>query len=83
MNFIALIHKNHRPRMVKFPIFSDAALRRLNMPVLVIAGGKDVLLDSAETKARLEQNVPQAKIRYFRKPGISFPLRGRRSRNFS
>jgi pimeloyl-ACP methyl ester carboxylesterase len=73
MNFIALIHKNLRPRMVKLPIFSDAALRRLNMPVFVIAGGKDVLIDSAETKRRLEQNVPQAAIRYLPEAGHFIP----------
>ncbi len=73
MTFIALIHKNLRPRMVKFPIFSDDALGRLNMPVLVIAGGKDVLIDSAETKRRLEQNVPQAKIRYLPEAGHFIP----------
>ena len=73
MNFIALIHKNLRPRLVKLPRFSDDALRRLTMPVLAILGGKDVLLDSAETKARLEQNVPQAKIRYLPEAGHFIP----------
>jgi pimeloyl-ACP methyl ester carboxylesterase len=73
MKFIALIHENLRPRLVKLPVFSDAALQRLNMPVLAIAGGKDVLIDSAETKRRLEQNVPQAKIRYLPEAGHFIP----------
>lgn len=64
MDFIALIHRNFRSRMVKLPLFSDEALRRLAMPVLAILGGKDVLIDSAETKRRLEKNVPNAQIRY-------------------
>jgi pimeloyl-ACP methyl ester carboxylesterase len=73
MKFIGLIHENLRPRMVRLPVFSDHALQRLNMPVLAIAGGKDVLIDSAETKRRLEQNVPQAKIRYLPEAGHFIP----------
>ncbi len=50
LDFMSLIHKTLRPRMVKLPIFSDQALQRLTMPVMAILGGKDVLLDSAETE---------------------------------
>lgn len=69
IGFFALIHNDFRARIVKFPIFSDHALARLAMPVLAIVGGKDVLFDSAETKRRLEQNVPRADIRYFPEAG--------------
>lgn len=69
MNFMALIHRNFRPRMVKLPIFSDQALQRLTMPVLAIVGGKDVLMDSAETKKRLERNVPRAEVHYLSEQG--------------
>jgi pimeloyl-ACP methyl ester carboxylesterase len=69
MDFFALIHKNFRPRMVKLPIFSDQALQRLNMPVMAIVGAKDVLMDSAETKERLEHNAPHAQVRYYPEEG--------------
>lgn len=69
VDFIALIHENFRPRLVKMPIMSDAALKRLTMPVLAILGGKDVILDSAETRRRLEHTVPSAKIRYYPESG--------------
>ena len=59
--------------MVKLPIFSDQALQRLTMPVLAILGGKDVLLDSAETKERLERNVPHVEIRYHPEAGHFIP----------
>lgn len=62
--YFALIHKHFRVRMVKLPVFSDAALQRLTMPVMAIVGANDVLIDSAETKRRLERNVPHAEIRY-------------------
>jgi pimeloyl-ACP methyl ester carboxylesterase len=73
MKFMSLIQENFRIRMLKLPIFSDEALRRLTMPVLAIVGGKDVLFDSAETKRRLERNVPQAEIRYLPEAGHLIP----------
>jgi pimeloyl-ACP methyl ester carboxylesterase len=73
MDFMALIHKNLRPRMVKLPAFSNEALQRLTMPVLAIVGGKDVLFDSAETKRRLERNVPRAEVRYLPEAGHLIP----------
>lgn len=51
-----------RPRVVKIPQLSDAALENLAMPILAIAGGRDALLDSYETRSRLEQHVPHAEI---------------------
>lgn len=62
--FVALIHRHFRPRMVKLPTFSDAALRSLKIPVLAIVGGRDVLLDSAQTKRRLEQQTAGAQVVY-------------------
>jgi pimeloyl-ACP methyl ester carboxylesterase len=73
MDFVALIHRHFRPRMVKLTIFSDAALRRLTMPVLAIVGVRDVLLDSAGTKRRLEQLVPKAEVVYLPDAGHFIP----------
>lgn len=64
MAFMSLIVSNTRARPLKIPIFSDAALARLTMPVLAIVGGKDVLLDSEETRRRLQAHAPRAKVRY-------------------
>ncbi|HEY7389786.1 MAG TPA: alpha/beta hydrolase [Bryobacteraceae bacterium] len=63
-DFFELIQKNFRPRMVKLPVFPDKALRGLNMPVLAIVGARDVLLDSAQTKRRLEALVNGARVVY-------------------
>jgi pimeloyl-ACP methyl ester carboxylesterase len=73
MKFMGLIHEHFRPRLVKLPVFSDQSLQRLTMPVLAIVGGKDVLLDSAETKRRLERNVPHAEVRYLPDAGHLIP----------
>jgi len=69
MDFIALIHRHFRPRMVKLPAFSDGSLRNLGAPVLAIVGGRDVLIDSKATKRRLEENAPGAKVVYLPEAG--------------
>jgi len=74
LEFVALIFENFHPRMEELPIFSDDLLRRLGMPVLAIVGGKDELLDSAETRQRLELHVPHAEVHYL--PEAGHLLRG-------
>jgi pimeloyl-ACP methyl ester carboxylesterase len=49
------------------------SLQRLNMPMMAILGGKDVLLDSAETRERLERNVPHVEIRFDPEAGHFIP----------
>ena len=73
MNFVALIHQHFRPRMVKLPVFSDDALRRLDMPLLAIVGARDVLLDSRQTKNRLQRLVPQAEVVWLPDAGHLIP----------
>lgn len=63
-DFMVLIFRHFRPRVVKIPIFSDDTLRQLAMPVLAIVGSKDVMLDSEETRDRFARIVPQADIRF-------------------
>jgi pimeloyl-ACP methyl ester carboxylesterase len=64
MEYVALIHQNFRYRTVKLPVFSDDALKRLTMPLMAIVGGRDVLLDSADTRRRLERLLPHTEIHY-------------------
>jgi pimeloyl-ACP methyl ester carboxylesterase len=59
--------------MVKLPVFSDEALRRLDIPLLAIVGARDVLLDSRQTKNRLERLVPQAEVVYLPEAGHFIP----------
>jgi len=53
-----------RPRIVQIPRLSDEDLGRLAMPVLAIVGGRDVLINSDETRARLERSVPHAEVSF-------------------
>jgi pimeloyl-ACP methyl ester carboxylesterase len=76
-DFMALVQRHFRRRMQRLPIFADAALRQLRMPVLAVLGAKDVILDSAETKTRLQRAVPHADIRYL--PDVGHGVFGERA----
>jgi pimeloyl-ACP methyl ester carboxylesterase len=60
--FMGQIQAGFRPRTERLPRFDDAALGRLSMPVLAILGGRDVMIDSAGTRERLEALVPRSEI---------------------
>jgi surfactin synthase thioesterase subunit len=51
-----------KPRVVWIPRLTDAQLGGLAMPILAIIGGRDALLDSWDTRARLQQAVQHAEI---------------------
>jgi pimeloyl-ACP methyl ester carboxylesterase len=63
-DFMRLIQTSAHPRCDILPRFSDAALARLNQPLMAILGAKDAILDSAGTRGRLTKNVAQADIRW-------------------
>jgi pimeloyl-ACP methyl ester carboxylesterase len=65
---VLLVAENYRYRLGDLPVFDDDALRRLTMPVHVLAGELDVMVDSAETKRRLEGVAPHATVRLL--PGV-------------
>ena len=59
-----LVMDNFRGRIVKIPQLTDPELKALDMPVLVIAGGKDVLVNSDDTKLRIETVATQITLDY-------------------
>jgi pimeloyl-ACP methyl ester carboxylesterase len=74
MDYTARVFRDFRPGREKLPIFGDDALRALTMPVLVIVGGRDVMLDSRDTMRRVERAVPHATVRLL--PEAGHGLRG-------
>jgi pimeloyl-ACP methyl ester carboxylesterase len=72
-DFLSLIGRHFRPRTAKLPVFGDDALRSLKMPLLAIVGGKDVLIDSSDTRRRLERLVSHAEVRYLPEAGHLIP----------
>jgi pimeloyl-ACP methyl ester carboxylesterase len=61
-DLMGLIGRTIRQRIVNIPRLSDAELARLTMPMLVIVGGKDVLIDSEDTRCRLAKSAPHAEV---------------------
>jgi pimeloyl-ACP methyl ester carboxylesterase len=62
IELLRLIGRVIRPRIVKIPRLTDVELARLSMPILVIVGGRDVLLDSEDTRRRLARWAPHAEV---------------------
>ncbi|QIS13682.1 alpha/beta fold hydrolase [Nocardia arthritidis] len=67
-----LTFTHYRPRTERLPILPDAALRRLTMPVLIIVGERDVMLDSAETARQAREFIPNATVRVL--PGVGHAI---------
>ncbi|MFV0242495.1 MAG: alpha/beta fold hydrolase [Lacrimispora sphenoides] len=59
-DFIMLIVQNFIPMTDALPIFADSQLKRLTMPVLLIAGESDVTIDAHETARRLAALAPMS-----------------------
>ncbi|MBI1340000.1 alpha/beta fold hydrolase [bacterium] len=53
-----------KPRVVTMPRLTDEQLKSLRVPILAILAGRDVLLDSSETRHRLSAHVPHARINF-------------------
>ncbi|WP_325049497.1 alpha/beta fold hydrolase [Saccharopolyspora rhizosphaerae] len=62
LDHLAATHRAFRPRTERLPVFTDAQLAGLSMPVLAIAGERDAMFDTAETARRLGE-VPGAEVR--------------------
>lgn len=60
VDLLELMGRSVKPRLEKIPLLSDEQLRHLSMPVWLAVGGKDVLIDSADTLRRMGQQVPHA-----------------------
>lgn len=60
-----LISKSIRPRIVSIPRLSDEQLRQIEAPMLVALGGRDVLIDSFDTRQRLARLAPHADVRFY------------------
>jgi pimeloyl-ACP methyl ester carboxylesterase len=63
-DFMSLIFKHFRQNLAKVPRFSDEALARVRSPVLLIVGARDAMIDSADTRLRLERTVAELEVRW-------------------
>ncbi|MFE3773040.1 alpha/beta fold hydrolase [Streptomyces sp. NPDC059122] len=74
LDTVIRIFTHFKPRTERLPVFPDEALRGLGMPVLVIAGDRDAMFDSAETARRVRACVPQATVHLL--PGVGHAVFG-------
>lgn len=56
--------REFRPRRTRLPLFGDAQLKKLSMPVFLIVGGRDAMLDSKGTLARMQRCVTHLTVEY-------------------
>ncbi|WP_280407358.1 alpha/beta fold hydrolase [Nocardia brasiliensis] len=62
LDHVVFTFATFNPRTERLPIFSDDQLRGLTMPLLVIVGARDVMLDSAATADRIRRCAPHATV---------------------
>ncbi len=72
-DFVTLVFRHVRPRMEKLPIRTDQELAALTMPVQVILGGQDPLIQSKEARDRMERLVPHLHLTYLEGEGHILP----------
>ena len=76
------VFRNFKPRMERIPMRSDAELAALPMPVQVVLGAHDALIDAADTRARLQRCVPQLQLTYLDHEGHILPSQARNVADF-
>ncbi|MFI9379925.1 alpha/beta fold hydrolase [Kutzneria sp. NPDC052558] len=59
--YVRMVFQHFRPRLV-LPTFSTERLRKLTLPLLVIVGDRDEMLDSGATRRRLAGAAPHADV---------------------
>ncbi|MEU8686430.1 alpha/beta fold hydrolase [Streptomyces sp. NPDC048611] len=72
---LMLTFAHFKPRMEPLPLFSDAALRSLTIPVQVTVGDRDAMFDSRGTARRIRQCLPHAEVHML--PGTGHAVLGR------
>jgi pimeloyl-ACP methyl ester carboxylesterase len=60
--YALLIQRSYRPRRDRLPVFTDEHLRHLDVPLLVVAGARDRMLDAHDTARRLRHVRPDATV---------------------
>ena len=71
--YVQLIFQNFRPRREAPPLRSDEELRALSVPIQVIVGMNDAMLDAGHTRDRVRRLVPRAELTCLEGTGHMLP----------
>lgn len=69
LEFINMILAGYNPVTEEPPVFAECELERLRMPVLLLAGENDGVIDAKQAAWRLNRAVPHARIRLLKNTG--------------
>jgi len=72
-DYVRLIFENFRPRREAPPIFTDAELRALSLPIQVVVGADDAMLHATQTRDRVTRLLPQAEMIWLDGAGHMLP----------
>lgn len=78
LNFILLITQNEKPRYATLPVFSDAELSRLTMPILAVFGENDMILNAEKSIDRIKRLAPD--VTPVLLPGVGHAVLGQAAR---
>jgi len=78
LDFILLITKHEKPRYATLPVFGDAELARLAMPILVVFGENDMLLNARKSVDRIRRLAPN--VTSVLLPGVGHAVLGQAQR---
>jgi pimeloyl-ACP methyl ester carboxylesterase len=81
-DYVRLIFQNFRPRREAPPIFTDAELRALSLPIQVVVGADDAMLHATQTRDRVTRLLPQAEMIWLDGAGHMLPPQTTRVADF-
>lgn len=82
LNYQKLIAKNFNFRREAVPLFSDDEIKKLTMPVCLLVGENDIMLDSKSTVDRVKRLLPNAYVKLLNGEGHSIVTFGEDIRKF-
>jgi pimeloyl-ACP methyl ester carboxylesterase len=68
-----LIFRNFRPRREAPPIFTDAELRALSLPMQIVVGANDAMLHATQIRDRVTRLLPHAELTWLDDAGHMLP----------
>ncbi len=81
-DYVRLIFGNFRPRREAPPIFTDAELRALSLPIQVVVGADDAMLHTTQIRDRVTRLLPQAEMIWLDGAGHMLPPQTTRVADF-